>query len=195
MDAPPRLMPGGMPSQIQNGRQGREIRRNGSATEEETFDLTKATPHAHISMSAPNLVPLPPVPEPPAISPGLQGLRDLQRARRSGCRHRSPPIAAGRVAIGFSVGDSDAILRHAMRRGLVFTLLPLSILLAAAAAITYFVWWDATHCTFCRTRLDEFGRCPNPDCHLGRLTREQESPPSATRCRTAPQLPPTSSSH
>ena len=47
-------------------------------------------------------------------------------------------------------------------------------MLAAAAAITYFVWWDATHCTFCRTRLDEFGRCPNPDCHLGRLTREQE---------------------
>lgn len=45
-------------------------------------------------------------------------------------------------------------------------------MLAAAAAITYFVWWDATHCTFCRARLDEFGRCPNPDCHLGRLTRE-----------------------
>jgi hypothetical protein len=48
-------------------------------------------------------------------------------------------------------------------------------MLAAAAAITYFVWWDATHCTFCRTHLDEFGRCPNPDCHLGQLTREQAS--------------------
>jgi hypothetical protein len=45
-------------------------------------------------------------------------------------------------------------------------------LLAAAAAITYFIYWDATHCTFCRTRVDEFGRCPNPDCHFGRLTRE-----------------------
>jgi hypothetical protein len=61
-----------------------------------------------------------------------------------------------------------------MRRGLILLLLPLSLMLAAAAAITYFVWWDATHCTFCRTRLDEFGRCPNPDCHLGRLTAEHD---------------------
>lgn len=51
---------------------------------------------------------------------------------------------------------------------------PLSLLLAAAAAMTYFVWWDATHCTFCRMRLDEFARCPNPDCTFGRLTREQD---------------------
>jgi len=40
--------------------------------------------------------------------------------------------------------------------------------------IAYFTWWDATHCTFCRAHLDTFGRCPNPDCHLGRLTREGE---------------------
>jgi len=64
-----------------------------------------------------------------------------------------------------------------MRRGLLFVLPPLSLLLAAAAAITYFVWWDATHCTFCRTRLDEFGRCPNTDCNFGRLTREQDTVP------------------
>jgi len=62
-----------------------------------------------------------------------------------------------------------------MRRKVAFILLPVSIMLAAAAAITYFVWWDATHCTFCRTRLDELGHCPNPDCHLGRLTKEQEA--------------------
>ncbi len=61
-----------------------------------------------------------------------------------------------------------------MRRGVALVLLPLSIMLAAAAAVTYFVWWDATHCTFCRARLDEFGRCPDRDCKLGRLTREQE---------------------
>lgn len=61
-----------------------------------------------------------------------------------------------------------------MRRGLVLLLLPLSLLLAAAAAITYLIWWDATHCTFCRSRLNEFGRCTNRDCHLGRLTREQQ---------------------
>jgi len=62
-----------------------------------------------------------------------------------------------------------------MRRGLLYILPPLSLLLAAAAAMTYFVWWDATHCTFCRTRLDEFARCPNPDCTFGRLTREQDT--------------------
>lgn len=60
-----------------------------------------------------------------------------------------------------------------MRRKVAFILLPVSIMLAAAAAITYFVWWDATHCTFCRTRLDELGHCPNPDCHLGPLTQER----------------------
>jgi hypothetical protein len=59
-----------------------------------------------------------------------------------------------------------------MRRRLAIILLPLSLILAGAAAVTYFVWWDATHCTFCRERLDEFGRCPNPDCHLGQLTKE-----------------------
>lgn len=74
----------------------------------------------------------------------------------------------------FSAQRSRAILRLAMRRRVVLLLVPLSIILAAAAAITYLVWWDATHCTFCRTRVDEFGRCPNPDCHLGRLTMEQE---------------------
>ena len=47
-------------------------------------------------------------------------------------------------------------------------------MLLGAAAVTYFIWWDATHCTFCRARLDEFGRCPNPDCHFGRLTLEQD---------------------
>jgi hypothetical protein len=61
-----------------------------------------------------------------------------------------------------------------MRRRLAIILLPLSLILAGAAAVTYFVWWDATHCTFCRERLDEFGRCPNPDCHLGQLTKELE---------------------
>jgi len=60
------------------------------------------------------------------------------------------------------------------RRGLLYALPPLSLLLAAAGALTYFIWWDATHCTFCRSRLDEFGRCQNPDCRLGRLTREDE---------------------
>ena len=62
-----------------------------------------------------------------------------------------------------------------MRRGLLIALPPLSLLLAAAAAITYFIYWDATHCTFCRTRLDDLGRCPNPDCHFGRLTREYDA--------------------
>jgi hypothetical protein len=61
-----------------------------------------------------------------------------------------------------------------MKRG-IFILPPLSLLLATAAAITYFIYWDSTHCTFCRTRLDEFARCPNPDCHFGRLTRESEA--------------------
>jgi len=61
-----------------------------------------------------------------------------------------------------------------MRRTL-FILPPLSLMLAIAAAVTYFIYWDATHCTFCRTRLDEFGRCPNPSCHFGRLTRESEA--------------------
>jgi hypothetical protein len=61
-----------------------------------------------------------------------------------------------------------------MRRRVVFILVPVSLMLAAAAAITYFVWWDATHCTFCRTRVDEFGRCQNRDCRLGRLTQEHE---------------------
>jgi len=80
---------------------------------------------------------------------------------------------AARAAIS-SAPKARAILRLTMRRGLLLLLVPLSVMLAAAAAITYFVWWDATHCTFCRTRLDEFGRCPNPDCHLGRLTREHD---------------------
>ncbi|MCH7810835.1 MAG: hypothetical protein IH863_09680, partial [Chloroflexi bacterium] len=57
-----------------------------------------------------------------------------------------------------------------MRRGLIYILPPLSLLLAASAAMTYFIWWDATHCTFCRTRLDEFSRCPNPDFTFGMLT-------------------------
>ncbi len=63
-----------------------------------------------------------------------------------------------------------------MRRRLAIILLPLSLILAgAAAAVTYFVWWDATHCTFCRERLDEFGRCQNPGCRLGKLTKEMET--------------------
>jgi hypothetical protein len=62
-----------------------------------------------------------------------------------------------------------------MRRGVFIALPAVSILLAAAAAITYFIYWDATHCTFCRSRLDEFGRCVNPDCRLGQLTRELEN--------------------
>lgn len=61
-----------------------------------------------------------------------------------------------------------------MRRSIALILPPISLILAAVAAITYFLWWDATHCVFCRARLDEFGRCPNPNCHLGRLTQEQE---------------------
>ncbi len=59
-----------------------------------------------------------------------------------------------------------------MRRGLIFLLPPLSILLAAAGVITYFIWWDASHCTFCRTRLDDSGHCPSPDCRFGQLTWE-----------------------
>lgn len=55
----------------------------------------------------------------------------------------------------------------------IVILLPLAALLAAAAAIAYFIWWDASHCVICRTRLDEFGRCPNPDCRLGPLTQEE----------------------
>jgi hypothetical protein len=62
-----------------------------------------------------------------------------------------------------------------MRRGLLIALPFLSLLLGAAAAITYFIYWDATHCTFCRTRLDDLGRCPNPECRFGRLTREQDA--------------------
>jgi len=62
-----------------------------------------------------------------------------------------------------------------MRR-VVLLLLPLSLILTVAAAIAYFVWWDATHCTLCRTRVDTFGRCPNQECHLhpGHLSGEME---------------------
>jgi hypothetical protein len=60
-----------------------------------------------------------------------------------------------------------------MRRT-VFLLLPLSLLLAAVATVAYFVRWDATHCTLCRARVGEYGRCPNPDCHLNRLTGQPE---------------------
>lgn len=60
-----------------------------------------------------------------------------------------------------------------MRRA-VFLLLPLSLLLTAVAIVTYFIRWDATHCTLCRARVDEYGRCPNPNCHLNRLTGQPE---------------------
>ncbi len=60
-----------------------------------------------------------------------------------------------------------------MQRRFLFILLPVAMILAGAAVIAYFVWWDATHCVICRTRLDESGRCPNPDCHLGPLTQER----------------------
>ena len=59
-----------------------------------------------------------------------------------------------------------------MRR--VLLLVPLGLILSGVAAVIYFIWWDATHCTLCRDRLDPFGRCINPDCHLGRLTSQQE---------------------
>jgi hypothetical protein len=83
--------------------------------------------------------------------------------------------AAGGHGSKSDLSGTRAILRLTMRRGLLLLLVPVSLMMAAAAAITYFVWWDATHCTFCRTRLDDYGRCPNPDCHLGRLTREQDA--------------------
>ncbi len=69
-----------------------------------------------------------------------------------------------------------------MRRGLILLLPPLSILLAAAGVITYFIWWDAKHCTFCRARLEGSGRCPDPDCRFGQLTREPsfEGSPAAS---------------
>lgn len=60
-----------------------------------------------------------------------------------------------------------------MQRRLIFIFLPLAMIFAAAGAIGYFIWWDATHCVICRARLDELGRCPNPDCHLGPLTQER----------------------
>lgn len=63
-----------------------------------------------------------------------------------------------------------------MQRRLIFVLLPVAMIIAAAAAIAYFIWWDATHCVICRTRLDEFSRCPNPQCHLGPLTQERAEP-------------------
>ncbi len=64
------------------------------------------------------------------------------------------------------------------QRRLLVILLPLAMIFAAASAIAYFIWWDATHCVFCRSRLDEFGRCPNPSCNLGRLTEESETRPA-----------------
>ncbi len=60
-----------------------------------------------------------------------------------------------------------------MQQRLVLVLLPVAMIMAAAATIGYFIWWDATHCVLCRARLDKLGRCPNPDCHLGPLTQER----------------------
>jgi hypothetical protein len=57
-------------------------------------------------------------------------------------------------------------------RRLLLALVPLALMLGAAGAVIYFIWWDATHCVLCRWRLDPFGRCPNPRCSLGRLTAE-----------------------
>ncbi|MFQ6020032.1 MAG: hypothetical protein ACE5KW_04675 [Dehalococcoidia bacterium] len=54
-----------------------------------------------------------------------------------------------------------------------FILTPVVIILAAASTVAYFIWWDATHCVICRSRLDNLGRCPNPDCRLGLLTQER----------------------
>jgi hypothetical protein len=68
-------------------------------------------------------------------------------------------------------------MRPTSRRWLLLVLPPLLLALLAAAAASYFVWWDATHCVFCRSRLDAFGRCPNPQCGLGRLTSESEPAP------------------
>jgi hypothetical protein len=58
------------------------------------------------------------------------------------------------------------------RRYLLFALVPLGMIAAAALLVAYFLWWDATHCILCRSRLDPFGRCPNPDCGLKHLTSE-----------------------
>ena len=60
-----------------------------------------------------------------------------------------------------------------MRRVLLL-LLPVSLILAIVASVAYFIWWDANHCTLCRARVDEFGSCPNPDCHLNRLTTSRQ---------------------
>jgi hypothetical protein len=59
-----------------------------------------------------------------------------------------------------------------MQRRLIFILIPVAMILTAASTIAYFIWWDATHCVICRSRLDDLGHCPNPDCHLGPLTQE-----------------------
>ncbi|MBI1885526.1 MAG: hypothetical protein HYS09_04325 [Chloroflexi bacterium] len=65
------------------------------------------------------------------------------------------------------------------QRRLVVILLPLAMIFAGAGAIAYFIWWDASHCVFCRSRLDEFGRCRNPRCNLGHLTREPQPDPTS----------------
>ncbi len=57
----------------------------------------------------------------------------------------------------------------------LFRLLLLTSVIAAASTIGYFIWWDSTHCVFCRSRLDKSGRCVNTACNLGRLTREKDT--------------------
>jgi hypothetical protein len=62
-----------------------------------------------------------------------------------------------------------------MQRRFLLILLPLAVIMAGAAVIAYFIWWDATHCVLCRARLDRLDRCPNPDCHLGSLSQNRET--------------------
>ena len=39
------------------------------------------------------------------------------------------------------------------------------LILVAFTLVAYFLWWDETHCVICRTKLDQFGGCVNPECH------------------------------
>ena len=43
-------------------------------------------------------------------------------------------------------------------------------LVSAMAGLAYLLWWENTHCLFCGKKLGPGGKCPNPDCSLGRLT-------------------------
>ncbi len=68
----------------------------------------------------------------------------------------------------------------AMRR-LAFLFLPLSLLAVLSAIIGYFVWWEATHCVYCRESVDPFGVCHSPYCRKERSERALRGPSSGKR--------------